>query len=145
MPQPFQETDHRIETPKYSRVSRATESLILKLSENNKTQQEIAAIVGVSQATVSRTLSEFADTRHIAKALLHNGASVLAKRVIENANVEESLEVLDRLDVAAKRQESKGTSISIEVCMPGQGTRHPPVIDLSPTPVKALSESTKNP
>lgn len=110
------ETDQRIDAPKYKRVSRAAEALILKLAEAGKSQTEIAQIVGVSQPTVSRTLAEFADTRVVAKAVLNKHAKTLAERVVKDADVSQSLEVLDRLDVAPKRRdETHSTQVMVVV------------------------------
>jgi predicted transcriptional regulator len=112
------------------------------------TQTKIAQLIGCSQPTISYVLSEFQDTRHLARAILHRDAHKFAQRIVDDANVEESLEVLDRLDVAAKRQESKGHTISIVVAMPGQGQMRPPAIDLialSPSQKQLGSESEENP
>ena len=132
----------RIDAPKYSRVSREKESAILKLSALGKTQTEIAQAVGVSQPTVSRTLSEFADTRAYASAILNNNAARLAERVIKHANVEESLDVLERIDVIRAKERDNGAhgGVQVVVLMPGQAQHTPPVIDLSPVPRTELGE-----
>ena len=65
--------------------------------------------------------------------LLRNGSFKLAKRVIDTANVEESLEVLDRLDVIVKREKaSNNVGVQVIVAMPGQTSLAPPVIDAQP-------------
>ena len=118
-----------IDAPAYSRVSREKEGLILKLAEAGKTQVEIAKITDVSQPTVSRTLAAYADTRVHAKALLNKHASRLAERVVKDANVAESLEVLERIEViAAKKQDSRGSQVTIVIGMPGQPAGPDPVI-----------------
>lgn len=108
---------------------------VLSLSRQGITQTVIAQQLGISQATVSRVLDRYIDTRELAKLRLHNSAASLAERVIKDANVEETLEVLDRIDVVAKRQsEGKHTGgVQVVVLMPGQQQLEPPVIDLSPT------------
>ena len=79
---------------------------------------------------MSRCLQSFTDTRQLAKLTLYNGAQALSERVIKEANVEESLEVLDRLGVAEKRQVERGNSqVQVIVAMPGQGQLQPPVIE----------------
>lgn len=120
----------RIDEPKYARTSRATEGLILKLSEAGKTQTEIAAIVGVNQSTVSRTLSELTDARYLAKAILHRGATKLAERIVKDANVAESIEVLERIEVIKPKQQadSGGGRVQILIGMPGQPAGPLPVI-----------------
>ena len=132
----------RIETPKYTRVSREKEAAILKLAAIGKTQTEIADAVGVSQPTVSRTLSEFADSREHAKAILNKSAARLAERVAEQANVAESLDVLERIDVIRAKERDSGAhgGVQVVVMMPGQAQLEPPVIDLSPVPRNQLTE-----
>lgn len=141
-PDPLEPT--RGDTPAYQRLSRATEGLILKLSDEGKTQHQVAQMVGCSQATVSRTLAAFQDTRALAKSHLHNNAIRLAERVIKQANVEESLEVLDRLDVAPKKERggNSHTGVQVIVNMPGQSSSKPPVIDLSPVAHQQLAQES---
>lgn len=133
--------DQRIDTPKYTRVSREKEGAILKLAALGKNQVEIAEIIGVSQATVSRTLSELADTRDHAKAILNKSAHTLAERVIKQANVAESLDVLERIEVIApKKQDSnRSAGVTIVIGMPNQPAGPDPVIDLSPVPFASLA------
>lgn len=116
---------------KYSRLSDAEEIAAFRLRAAGKTQTEIAKALGCDQSSVSRCLQKYDDTRDAAKAILHNNAKRLAERVANAANVEESLEVLDRLDVLVKRQETvKGPSVV--VLMPGQTQMQAPILDLSP-------------
>jgi predicted transcriptional regulator len=134
--------EQRIDAPKYSRVSREKESAILKLAALGKTQTEIADIVGVSQPTVSRTLSEFADTREHAKAILNKSAARLAERVVDRADVAESLDVLERIDVIRAKERDSGAhgGVMVVVNMPGQLEHQPPAIDLSLVPRNELPE-----
>ncbi len=86
-------------------------NLILKLSASEgKTQVEIADIMGVTQPTVSRILSEFTDTSLLAKLRLKGSAELMAERVIVASQVaaargdaSPALEVLDRIDALPKR------------------------------------------
>lgn len=119
----------------YSRLSFDDISLALTLRDRGLTQTEIAQQLNCSQATVSRCLQAFTDTRQLAKLTLNRGAQALAERVIDKANVEESLEVLDRIGVAEKRQVERGNSqVQVIVAMPGQSKLEPPAIE-----VQALS------
>lgn len=138
----FDDAPERIHEPKYTRVSRQKETLILKLSEAGKSQTEIAGIVGVSQPTVSRTLAEFVDTRIVAKALLNRHATALAERVIKEANVAESIDVLERIEVLAPKQANSahGAAISIVIGMPGSPAGPRPILDLSPVSSNELTE-----
>lgn len=102
---------------------------------------EIAAAVGVSQATVSRVLAEFTDSREHAIATLHKGANTLAERILKHANVEESVDVLERIEVLRAKQTGAGTAANFQVFigMPNQPVGPDPVIDLSPVPRNELT------
>jgi predicted transcriptional regulator len=111
----------------YTRLNRAEVGSILKLHEAGKTQVEIAQILGCSQPTVSRWLDELVDTRELAKHTLRSGAEKLAERIVKQADVEQALEVLDRLDVAPKKRDTHlGNAIQIVVNTPGQTSLAPP-------------------
>jgi predicted transcriptional regulator len=89
--------------------------LILALAKKGLTQTEIAKRLQVNQATISRVLSEWDDSRALAKAKLRAGAAELAQRVIEKANVAESLDVLSRLDVLPKEQATNDSGVKVFV------------------------------
>jgi DNA-binding transcriptional regulator LsrR (DeoR family) len=131
----------RISAPRYKRVSRQLEGLILKLAEAGKTQMEIAAIAQVSQSTVSRTIDELTDTRVVAKAILHNRAKFLAERVIKNADVDQALEVLDRIDVAPKRRDEPSASQVMVIVQQGSSI---PGITLQTQSSASLSPVPRN-
>ena len=120
--------------PREDKPNHIRDAKILTLDKQGVTQTLIAQQLGISQATVSRVLDRYVDTRELAKLRLNNSAASLVDRVIEDADVEQSLEVLDRIDVAAKRQnDTKNTGgVQVVVLMPGQQGHQPPVIDLSP-------------
>src|SRR3990167_8264315 len=106
--------------PDRSRLTRPEVGLLLKLHEAGKTQTEIAHTIGCSQSVVSRWLSELADTRIEAKHVLHNGAQKLAKLVISEATEDQSLDMLERLEVVAPRQQQGGVGgVNILIGMPG--------------------------
>lgn len=110
--QPPEPAESRIPDP--NRLSRHDEAMILKLAEDGRTQTEIAQLIGTTQPTVSRVLSAFGDTRSLAKRIAHNAAAKLTKRVIDDADVDQALEVLDRIGVMEKRDTSgKGQTINI--------------------------------
>lgn len=112
-----------------SQLSRAEDALILKLSADGKTQTEIAQLVGCNQSSVSRVLSRFLDTREVAKRILHNGAQALAERIVKDADVDQSLEVLDRLEVAPKREQGGNRmGLQINIGMPGLAAGADPLI-----------------
>jgi len=124
--------------PDFSRLSMADEALILKLHDDGRPQTSIADMVGCSQSTVSLVLRTFADTRLEAKRVLANGARKLAERVVNDSDVDQALEVLDRLDVAPKRQQSASGGVNILIGMPGQAIG--PDITLSPVPRTEIAE-----
>lgn len=117
----------------YSRLSRDEVAAILNLHRTGKSQVEIAQILGCDHSTVSRWLDKLVDTTELAKHTLRNGAQALAERVIADADVEQSLEVLDRLDVVPKkRDESQRTGIQINIGMPNQPIGPDPLLSLVP-------------
>lgn len=125
-----------------SRLTRAEVGALLNLHRAGKTQVEIAQVLGIDQSNVSRWLDKLIDTTEVAKHTLRNGAQKLAERVVKHANVEESLEVLDRLDVAPKRQiEGNGSKVNIVIGMPGQPAGPDPFVNaLSPETNVKLTE-----
>jgi predicted transcriptional regulator len=128
--------------PAEDKPNHIRDAKILTLDKQGVTQTLIAQQLGISQATVSRVLDRYVDTRELAKLRLHNSAASLVDRVINDADVEQSLEVLDRIDVVVKRQnEGKHTGgVMVVVNMPGQIEHQPPVIDLSLVPRNELPE-----
>ena len=106
----------------YSRLTQAEVGVLLQLRNLGKTQTEIAQTLQCDVSAVSRWLAKLQDTSDIAKLKLKNGAERLAERVVKRANVTESLEVLDRLEVLPKREVSGNgkTNIAIIVGMPGK-------------------------
>lgn len=126
----------------YSRLSYTEIGLALKLREDGLTQTQIAQRLGCSQPTISTLLSELSDTRQIARLKLNNGAVKLAERVLAQADVDQSLEVLDRLEVATKRQadSGRGNQVNIVIGMPGQAAGPDPVIAISPAPSPLVSD-----
>ncbi len=104
-----------------TRLSLATESAILKLSDLGQTQTLIAQTLGVSQGSVSVVLKELADSRPLARRVIDAAAHKLARRVVEHADVDQSLEILDRISVIEKRQQVTGhANIAVVIGMPGQ-------------------------
>ena len=123
-------------TPDYSRLSYAEIALALKLTEDGLNQTQVAQRLECSPSAISRLLSEFHDTRPLAKLKAHNRALKLVDRVLEQADVEESLEVLDRIGVLEKRHpEATRSQVAIAVVnMPGQQAITADMIDVSPRP-----------
>ena len=122
--------------PDRSHLTRAEDVLILKLHAEGKSQVDIAAVIGCSQPTVSRTLAEYEDTSILAKYRVRNSALKLVDRVIADADVDQSLEVLDRIGVLEKRNVDSGRAgqVNIVIGMPGQPAGPDVTIDVSPLP-----------
>jgi hypothetical protein len=70
----------------------------------------IAKVLNRPHSTIVRFLQRYKSTAPIAKQLLTSKAADLAKRVVDNANVQESLEVLDRLDVLPRKNRGDGSA-----------------------------------
>lgn len=120
--------------PAYKRLTQTQEALIVNLSRDGFTQTQIAQQIGCSQPAVSDVLRAFEDTRDLARLKLRNAAQRLAERVIINADVDQSLEVLDRLEVAPKRQiDSSRDRVTILIGMPNHPAGPNP-FDVSPQP-----------
>lgn len=80
------------------------------------------------------------DSKEAAKHLLAARALAFAQRVVEHADVDQSLEVLDRLEVAPRRQAdvSRASSVQIVIGMPGQPIGSQPVFDVVTSTPAAL-------
>lgn len=88
--------------------------------------KRIGKLLGRASSTITRFVDKYRSTATLAKLHIEAQAEHLAKRVTAKANVEESMEILDRLDVLPKkdRKTAEGSSFNIIVGMPGApGTR----------------------
>lgn len=74
----------------------------LEMFRQNWPIQVIAARLGRSNGLIKRFLSDYKPTTYLARAVLEAKAEELAYRVAANADVDQSMEVLDRLDVLRK-------------------------------------------
>jgi transcriptional regulator with XRE-family HTH domain len=132
----------------YSRLTQAEIGLALRLIEAGKTQTQAAEIIGCCQSTISRLVLDFTDTRIAAKARLANASLKVTEAAIEGSVIaaaggkpEAALEILDRLEVAVKRQPDggRGSQVNIVIGMPGQPAGHDPIL-VSPGVTRELSE-----
>lgn len=88
--------------------------------------KRIGKLLGRASSTITRFLDRYRSTATLAKLHIEAQAENLAKRVTSKANVEEAMEILDRIDVLPKkdRKESGGNSFNIIVGAVGApGTR----------------------
>lgn len=101
---------------------------ILEMSMANLGPTIIASRIGRSYGVVTKFLSRYRNRGVLARAYLETNSERLAKRVVKSATVEESLEVLDRLDVLPEKvrdKEGGAQQFNIIVGMPGQSKSIP--------------------
>ena len=105
--------------------------LALKLRDEGLTQVQIAQRLDRDKSSLCELLAQFVDTRPLATKYLQSRALSFAQKVSHDANVDESLEMLDRLEVVPRRQvdHSKANQVNIVIGMPGK----PVGPDLSPS------------
>jgi len=139
------DTDRRIEAlrPQIKRMEELQEKKSTYLSTDeqviileayfskNIAVNAIAEALGRNHSVVSRFIKKYTSTAPIAKKVLENSAERLARRVVSNANVQESMEVLDRLDVLPRKNRDSGTSGPKFNVFIGAGTT-PPLIESAP-------------
>lgn len=96
---------------------------VLKLADDGLTQTEIAQRLNCSQATISRVLSDFDDTRTIARKRLHASADAIAERLTKTKHAPTMLEVLRDVGVTEKQAPSAGSKGGVTVLVgAGAGT-----------------------
>ncbi len=118
--------------PDLSRLSYAETALVLRLSLEGLTQTQIAKRLDCSQPTVWRILNEFQDTRELAKSKLYHGSLGLAKRIVADADVDQSIDVLERIAVLEPKQNQSGpVGVQILIGMPTAAAGSDPVLLVS--------------
>ena len=101
-------------------------TLAWTLYNQKKTQSEIAEVLGVNQATISRELARFPDTREMAKARMNGALDLMVQHTLkaaanaaEKGDATAALEVLDRTDVlpakARNAQQSGAAKVTVIV------------------------------
>jgi predicted transcriptional regulator len=120
----------------YRRLSATQIALILQLSEAGKTQTDIAGIIGVTQATVSRTLSKFRPTTHLAELRAKAAALPAVRALVDNMDAAlrdgdtKPVElVLELAGMRKKGDEGHKTAVQVVVGMPGQTAYCDPLTD----------------
>lgn len=115
----------------------------LDLFAQLKDAAAVAVKMNRSEDGVRKFLWRYQSTTTGARLTLEAGAERLANRIVKNANVEESMEVLDRLNVLnAKRDKSApASSFNLIIGMPSTSAA-PASIDVVPVPdQKRIDES----
>lgn len=99
----------------------AEKAHIMELHTAGSSQRQIARIVGRNRSTIQTVLAELSPTNALAKAHYAASALDLAKKATDKANVDQILEIHDRLGVLEKKRDaSVGTTFQVLVGMPGQ-------------------------
>lgn len=81
----------------------------------------VAVKLNRSPDAVRKYLWRYRSTTKAARLTLEGGAERLANRILKDANVEESLEIMDRLEVLEKKRDKAAptSSFSLIIGMPG--------------------------
>ena len=98
----------------------------------------VATKMNRSEESLRKFFRAYQSTTTGARLKLEAGAEKLAKRVIKDANVEESLEVLDRLDVLPRVDRAKATpqsQFNVIIGMPTTGPSRR-ALDAVPVPTE---------
>lgn len=117
---------------------------IIEMRANEIAISAIAARLGRSTATISNFLNSMRSTTELAQLHLRANALHLAERIVTHADIDQSLEVMDRLDVLNRKNKdaggSGGNQFNIIVGMPSPGAPSPTTIVV---PSQADLEGTK--
>ena len=114
-------------------------ALILNLHDSGKTQAAIAQMFDISQGQVSKILNGFSDSREAAKRRLKASAMKLVRHAMKasaraaiKGDASPALELLDRLDVAPKRQAvaASGGTPKVMIVVGGSNPAALPTIDV---------------
>ena len=104
--------------PSYKRATLREEAKIYRLALDGHTQVQIAQLMNLSQATVSRTLADWGDTKQAAQDYLASKALDVAARAVTESD---PLDLLERIDVVKGKGGDKsgsGLTIQIGIAMP---------------------------
>jgi len=98
--------------------------MMLVLHQKGVSQWDIAKQLNCNQSCISRNLMIWQDTKIEARAHLDRSARKLAEKLVDTADNEQILEILDRTDVLAKKRnvdESSKVNVLIGIQMPKAG------------------------
>jgi hypothetical protein len=115
---------------------------ILEMTVAGLSPQVIATRLERSVAAVRKFQDRYRSRVPLARAFLESRADVFAKRVLEQADVDQSMEVLDRLDVLPKHERGSGNTNAQFNIIVGGGTAPGSII---PAPDQKLIEASKEP
>jgi hypothetical protein len=105
---------------------------ILRLAAAGRRQVDIAREVGCHQATVSRTLADYDDSRALARKFLEAKALDMTKRLVADAKAETILRVLAKLDVVRDEDLRSSTpGVVIQIGTPGAPLQLPAISSIA--------------
>ncbi|MGV1037697.1 MAG: hypothetical protein ACOYD0_11835 [Candidatus Nanopelagicales bacterium] len=115
------------ERKKGQRLTHGEIRLALLLRDEGLSQWAIAHRLNTTQATISRLLAQWQDTRVIAKAVLHKAAKKMATRLVDEASASETIDILERIEVLAPKkrdtEDSGKVNVMIGINIPKQGDK----------------------
>lgn len=94
--------------PAYTFLSPEEKAIIVELHHEGVGRRRISEIIGREPSTVIRFLQRYSSTTTASRMYFEANADRLARRVVKNANVDQSMEVLNRLDVLPEKDRKGG-------------------------------------
>lgn len=100
---------------------------ILEMHSKQYATEVIAGRLARNPDTIRKFLSDYKPTTTLARAYFEAKAEILAARVVKHADVDQSLEIMDRLDVLnAKRKDAANTQTQFNVIVGVSGNAQMP-------------------
>lgn len=118
---------------------------ILKDYETETDTNIIAQKYNRSPEAIRKFIWRYASTTDLAKKRISAGAEELADRIVEMSNVDQALEVMDRLGVLEKKRDkhAPATSFTLVVGMPVVAKSGQKALDAVPVPTQELIEAAR--
>lgn len=127
--------------PKY--LSTEEKLAILEMHSRRYATEVIASRLARSPETIRKFLSDYKPTTTLARAYFESNAEKLAARIVKHADIDQSLEIMDRLDVLnAKRKDTSNTQTQFNVIVGVPGNSQTP--SSIPVPSQADIEAAKS-
>jgi predicted transcriptional regulator len=102
------------DTPKYRRITPDQRRVMRELHKLNTPQTAIAQVLGVSQSTVSKWLSELEDTTTEATEYLRNKALPMAEKIVKRGRPSDLIKALQGVGVL-EAEKTSGLTIQIGI------------------------------
>lgn len=94
--------------PRFTIMSSEEKAIAIELFHEGLSRHKIAAVLHREISTIVRFIQRYQSTTTASRMYFEANADKLAHRVVKNANVDQSLEVLDRLDVLPAKDRKGG-------------------------------------